>query len=467
MRRARFAFALACMLAACGSGGKAAVGTLPPPKAEASPAGLRTPFAPAPPTAAPFGPPIVPPTPEVWASPGSYGSPPPTTTPIPSAVQPLLLPAGTQNILLLGSDRRSGTGFRTDTIILASLQPQRHTVTLLSIPRDLYVYLPGYSMQRINAAWTYGQLIGYPGGGPQLLFDTIRYNLGLHVDHYALVEMSGFEQAVDTLGGLDVRVACSYTDWKLKARDLEPSVRANWALYTVPSGIVHMDGYDALWYARSRQRSSDYDRARRQQEILRAAFRRGLSLDAFANLPAFYADLRDLVVTDIGLADAGSLALAGLHIDLAHIHSRFIGRPQITGWTIPGSGAQVLLPKPEAIRALLEEAFLFPEEDPAAPIVSVEVVDAAGRPDWAELAMDRLAYAGLEAEPGPATSQREPVSLLLDYGQATDEQRQVALNALGLSPASVVEMDDPSAATPFRLLVGENYNPCFDPAKLN
>ena len=399
MKRARFAWALACMLAACGYGGKAAVGTRPPPKAEASPAPHGTPFGPAAPTLSSFEPPVIPPTPETWASPGAYGSPPPLTTAVPTPVEPLLLPRGTENILLLGSDRRTGTGFRTDTIILASLQPESHAVTLLSIPRDLYVYLPGYTMQRINTAWIYGQTTGYPGGGPQMLFDAIRYNLGLHVDDYALVEMTGFEQAIDSLGGLDLRVACSYTDWKLKARDLAPSATSNWALYTVLPGVVHVDGYDALWYARSRQKSSDFDRARRQQEVLRAIFRRALSLDAFSRLPAFYTDLRDLVDTDVGLSDAGALALAAVHIDLAHVHSRFIGRGQVRSWTVPGSGAQVLLPRPEAIRALLEEAFLFPEEEISSPGPQVEVVDAAGRPDWADLAMDRLAYAGLETRP--------------------------------------------------------------------
>jgi len=466
MRRARFAWALACMLAACGYGGKAAVGTRPPPKAEAPPAPQGTPFGPAAPTSLPFEAPIVPPTPEIWAAPGAYGSPPPLTTAVPTPVQPLLLPPGTQNILLLGSDRRTGTGFRTDTIILASFQPESHAATLLSIPRDLYVYLPGYSMQRINTAWIYGQTTGYPGGGPQMLYDAIRYNLGLHVDHYVLVEMVGFEQAIDTLGGLDLRVACSYTDWKLKARDLAPSARSNWGLYTVPPGVVHMDGYDALWYARSRQRSSDFDRSRRQQEVLRALFRRALSLDAFARLPTFYSDLRDLVVTDVGLSEAGMLALAGVHVDLAHVHSRFIGRGQVTSWTVPGSGAQVLLPRPDSIRDLLQEAFLYPEEESAEPGLQVEVVDASGRPEWADLAMDRLAYAGLEALPGPPQTQREPVSRLIDYGQATAEQRRAVLRALSLGEDSVVPLDDPAAAAPFRLLVGENYDPCFDPAYL-
>ena len=215
MRSAQLACAFAVVLAGCSLGGKAARGFPPPAKADASARPEGTAFAPSALTPTAVQPPVVPPTPENWPSPGTYGSPPTPATAVPTPVAPVLLPPGTRNVLMLGSARRTGTGFRTDTIILASIQPEARAVTLLSIPRDLYVYLPGFTMNRINTAWIYGQTIGYPGGGPGMLFDAIRYNLGLHVDNYALVEMAGFEQAVDTLGGVDVRVACSYTDWRL------------------------------------------------------------------------------------------------------------------------------------------------------------------------------------------------------------------------------------------------------------
>ncbi|HET7009718.1 MAG TPA: LCP family protein [Anaerolineales bacterium] len=462
MRRAQLVCALAVVLAGCTSG-KVVPGIEPPPKA-ASAVAEGTPFGPADVTITPPQPPVVPPTPDFWLPPGSYGNPNPLTTAVPSPAPPVLLPPGTRNVLLLGSDRRTGSGFRTDVIILASLQPENHAVTLLTIPRDLYVYQPGYTVTRINTAWINGETIGYPGGGPALLFDTIRYNLGLHVDHYALVEMSGFEQAIDTLGGVEVRVACSYTDWRLKSANVNPNVVSNWRLYTVPAGLVQMDGNLALWYARSRARSSDFDRSRRQHEVLRAVYRRALSIDAFARLPGFYADLTRVVYTDIGLADAGSLGLAVARISPDRIHSRFIGRGLVTGWRVPVSGAQVLLPKPDRIQALLQEAFTFPEEQEAlVPQVVVEVVDAAGRPDWASLAVDRLEYAGMAATLGGAADEREPISLLLDFGQAGDEERLRVLRALGLRESAVVPSADASAPAAFRFILGENFDPCFDP----
>src|SRR5689334_3078868 len=165
---------------------------------------------------------------------------PSTTTPVPTQTEiptidpnllantsvplPTIDPSGSQvlnngqetvNFLLIGSDRRPGGSFRTDTMLIAALRPNEGQVSLISIPRDLWVSIPGWENQRINTAYQHGISVGYPGGGPGLLKDTILYNLGVRIDHTALVEFDGFRQIVDTLGGVDVPVACPYTDWRL------------------------------------------------------------------------------------------------------------------------------------------------------------------------------------------------------------------------------------------------------------
>ncbi len=125
---------------------------------------------------------------------------------------------GTVTFLLLGSDKRPGqTYFRTDTIIIAVIRPATGQVALISVPRDLYVYIPTVGMDRINAAYEYGEMpqYQYEGGGFGLLKDTIAYNLGLRVDHLAIVDFDGFSRIVNTLGGIDVPVFCPYTDWHL------------------------------------------------------------------------------------------------------------------------------------------------------------------------------------------------------------------------------------------------------------
>jgi LCP family protein required for cell wall assembly len=410
--------------------------------------------------------PLSPIVPHLWPPPLTYDSPPVPPTPIPGPVPQIPLPPDAVNILLLGSDRRSGTGYRTDTILLLSIQPSAHGAALISIPRDLYVYLPGYSMQRINTAFELGDSIGYPGGGSSLLADTMLYNLGVTFDHYARVEMSGFEQIVQRIDGIDVRVACPYTDWRLKSPGLNPNVESNWALFTVQPGVVTMDGDLALWYARSRQRSSDFDRARRQQEVLRAIYRQGLQLGLLSQIPQLYQDLNQAIATDMSLGDILALAPLAASISPASVRGRFIGRDQVTSWRTP-SGAQVLLPKPAEIQALLSQTLDLREGQPTdSPRErSVQVVNASGHPGWGELAAERLTYAGFEASLDPSPLGAQPATDLIDYGIAPPGTGSTAAAALGLSTSAVSlqpAADEPFA---FQLIVGENYSPCFNPTR--
>ncbi len=410
--------------------------------------------------------PLAPIVPHSWPPPLTYDTPPTPPTPIPGPVPQIPLPPDAVNILLLGSDRRSGTGFRTDTILLLSIQPSAHGAALISIPRDLYLYLPGYSMQRVNTAFELGDSIGYPGGGPALLADTLLYNLGLTFDYYARVEMSGFEQIVQKMDGIDVRVSCPYTDWRLKSPNLNPNVESNWALYTVQPGVVPMDGDLALWYARSRQKSSDFDRARRQQEVLRAMYRQGLQLGLVSQIPELYQDLSQAITTDMSLSDMLRLAPLAGSITPSSVRSRFIGRDQVTSWRTP-SGAQILLPKPAEIQALLSQTLDLrqglPAESPR--LRSVQVINASGQSGWGDLAAERLTYAGFEAslDPSPAAAQTD--TTLIDFGVAASSTRVDVASAIGLSPGAV--QINPQADSPFafQLIVGENYRPCFNPTR--
>ncbi|HEX9796631.1 MAG TPA: LCP family protein [Anaerolineales bacterium] len=402
--------------------------------------------------------------PRTFPPPFSYGPRYDPPTPIPPPTTPQYFPPDAINVLLLGSDRRSGRSFRTDTIIVVSLQPSAHAAAMISIPRDLYVYLPGFNMQRVNAALTLGEEFGYPGGGRAMLADTLLYNLGIPIHYYAQVEMSGFQAIVDQVDGVDVNVACSYTDWRLEHPSLNPEVEDNWELFTVPSGVVHMDGDYALWYARSRARSSDFDRARRQQEVLRALHRQALRLDLIPQIPSLYNELIQSISTDLSLADLVRLAPLAVRIDPSRVRSRFIGRDQVTSWRTPTGGA-VLLPKPEAIAHLLQETLDFESADPLVPEPSllVEVVNGSSRDDLATLAAERLTYAGFETRllrTGAAGS----LTRVIDYGLADPSQRTNLLSALGL-PASAVENGTSDGQAAFRLIVGDNFDPCFDPTR--
>ena len=289
------------------------------------------------PTEVPFSPPLVFPTSTPWTL-GDY--PPPSVqpdVPLLPPVEMLPQPAGQVNILLLGSDERPEVGgIRTDTILLLTLNPDLGTVGLTSIPRDLYVYIPGWTVQRINLAWAYGEF--------EALAMTFAYTLGVHPDHYVLINIESFAQVIDSLGGIDVVVDKDISD----------------GFFYLPAGPTHMDGETALWYARSRLTTSDFDRSLRQQKVLMAVFERALSLDGIARAPEFYQFYHDNVATDLIFNDiAPWVSLAAMVSDTSRIHHYYVGREQVNDYLTP-FGAMVLLPDEEKIREVMRQALNSP-----------------------------------------------------------------------------------------------------------
>ena len=379
---------------------------------------------------------------------------------------PLLTDNETVTFALLGSDSRGGTYFRTDTIVIAALRPKSGQVTLISIPRDLWVYIPSYGMNRINTAYEYGEINHYPGGGPASLKDTLLYNLGIRIDHLAIVDFNGFRQIVDTLGGIDVPVACAYTDWHLIDPSYDPYNENNWSLYTVGPGVVHMDGDLALWYARSRQKSSDFDRGRRSQEVLRAIYNRALQAGVITKIPQLYNDLNSAVSTDLGLSDLLQLAPLALHLTNADIRSYYIGKSLVTDWMTPG-GASVLLPNGPAIQAMLQEALSPSGRTPEMETILVEVRNGTHNGGWDTLAAQRLNYAGYEARTAPADRTDYVGSLLYDLTAAQDPNRAASLLAILGLPSSALVSTPMQSEISYVLILGADYQPCFNPENLS
>lgn len=385
------------------------------------------------------------------------------TTPLPP-----LTDNETINFLLIGSDRRTTwSTHRTDTLVVAVVWHKEGQVSLISIPRDLWVYIPTVGMQRINTAYQSGESGGYPGGGNGLLKDTILHNLGIRIDHIAMVEFDGFRRIVDTLGGIEVPVACAYTDWRLKHPSLNPNVESNWWLYTVGPGQVHMDGDLALWYARSRMRSNDFDRGRRQQEVLRTLFEKALRTDSFNKIPQLYGDLSSAVYTDLGLTDLLRMAPYALKFSNANIRSYYIRPPYVSSWITPG-GAAVLLPKEEELRAMLVQATTLSPYAAVRQNIKVEVQNGARLDTLEALAASRLNYAGFETVTGPADRRDYIRSVLVDFNsEANAAQRQTILAVLNLPAANVISLPDPTSPVHYRVILGADYEPCFQPENLS
>jgi LCP family protein required for cell wall assembly len=285
--------------------------------------------------------------------PTEYPTPTPTFTPTPiliepigdtRGVDPIPVPEKQVTIMLLGSDQREGWyNGRTDTIILVTINKDDNTVNVTSFPRDLYVHIPGWGTQRLNAA--------YVRGGFKTLQETLAYNFGFTPDFYMLVNFWAFEDFIDDLGGFYIYVPREICDDKWGGGES----------HCVYPGTRHMDGREALWYVRSRQTTTDFDRNYRQQLVLEAILDRMLALKTLTRIPYFYKTYSQHVTTNLDLGTILSLVPTAAKLsDKSLIHQFFINQDAIYYWKT-SSGAHVLLPKFEVIRGILEQSLNSPE----------------------------------------------------------------------------------------------------------
>lgn len=270
--------------------------------------------------------------------------------PITNALVPnqgLIPPEGQFNFLLLGSDWRPGGGYRTDVVLLVSIFTKEGKVSLVSFPRDLWVEIPGRDENRINTSMALG---GFP-----LLAQTFERNFAIPVDRYMMTNFNGFKTIIDTLGGIDIMASKNTAD----RCDLSYQHGA-WC--SIGPGEAHLDGEWALWYVRSRYTSNDFDRTRRAQEVLVGLFKKLMSLDAIVRAPEIYNQFISSVETDITLNDMLPILNIAPSIlsDPSRIRRFAIGTDHVTSYTIPSSGANVLLPNYDAIWQVIREAVYTP-----------------------------------------------------------------------------------------------------------
>ncbi|MBP9040360.1 MAG: LCP family protein [Anaerolineaceae bacterium] len=275
-------------------------------------------------------------------------TPKPTATPeenAPSSINiNLSRPKGQINILLLGSDWRSNQGYRTDVIMVLSLNPETSRVTITSFPRDLYVNIPGVGYERINAAQGYG--------GFALSQATFETNFDVAIDYYMMTSFTGFKNIIDTLGGINVYAAQELYD----RCDLPQAV--NKYCY-IPVGTTTMNGATALWYVRSRYSTNDFDRTRRAQEVMLALFQKLMSLDAVNRSAELYDMFKSSVETNLPLdVIVKLLPLASKVISNPSIIERYaIGAAQTYDYIVPYTGAMVLIPDENLVGEIIQQAF--------------------------------------------------------------------------------------------------------------
>lgn len=251
-------------------------------------------------------------------------------------------PVNQVNILLLGSDQRpNDSGFRTDTIQLLTINPSEGTVKLTAFPRDLYVYIPGYTMQRINTAFGWG--------GFEALADTMEYNFGVRPDYYVLIRFDAFKDGIDSLGGVRVSVGKDFCDHM-----------DDFGNFCVSASDYWMNGRTALWYVRARYSTSDLDRGRRQQEILEAAFRSIVSINGLSRVPELYDIYTQNITTNVDLHLITYLLPVALRqANSPDINNYSIGREQVYDW-INSYGSMVLVPLREPVMEVMREVISGP-----------------------------------------------------------------------------------------------------------
>jgi LCP family protein required for cell wall assembly len=260
-------------------------------------------------------------------------------------------------VLVMGLDRRpdeEGLQYRTDSMMLVSLDRDTNAVGILSIPRDLYVDVPGYSeLQRINSAMVLGEL-QQPNYGPTLAMQTVQYNLGMYVHGYVVVDFAAVTSIIDLLGGVDIDVPYPIADYEY------PDMNFGYDPLILSAGPQHMDGTTALRFARTRHGDNDFERARRQQMVLFAVRDRILDTNMLPQLiiqsPTLLGSLSENVYTNLTVDQIIQVAMTLHGMSESDIHTGVIDGTYIMPYTTP-QGAQVLVPRRALLSTLLIEVF--------------------------------------------------------------------------------------------------------------
>lgn len=372
------------------------------------------------------------------------------------------------NIILLGGDDEltEDRSVRTDTMIIVSLNTETGTVSMINLPRDLFVYIPSGKMGRLNTAFGIGNNIGWePGGGFGLLRQTIFYNFGINVHYYARVNFSGFKSIIDRLGGVDIAVDCTY-------RDLYPVTRtetgvAEGSAYdwrTLDVGYYTFDGFDALWYARTRRYTDDLDRGRRQQLLLRAMWRKARSNGLISTVPAIWGELEEVIDTNLPFNAMLGLLPHLLELDLDRIQNFTFRRIYHTqNWRTP-SGDSVLLPIYETVVELMRDFYTPPSANQvglSGP--SIAVYNGSGNANWDLVASERLRWDGYNSVAlGPLTNGKiVEASKLIDYVAASKGSLVPGITkALNMNRKQVEAQADPARQYDYEVIVGQDYDSC-------
>ncbi len=358
----------------------------------------------------------------------------------------------------------------TDTIILLTVDPVTKTAGMLSIPRDMWVNIPGYGYSRINTAWTIGEAAKLPGGGPGLAMETVSQFIGVPVNYYIQVDFGTFVSFINMIGGIDV-----YVEERMV---LDPTGSGQDHFVLKPGDYRHLTGKRALAYARCRDESQgcsggDFGRAKRQQQVILAIRDKVLDPAYFpkviAQAPQIYSGFSSGVHTNMSFEDA--LKLVGLAKDIPPtiikqgVIDSNMAIPANT--TLNGVPASVLRPVPDLIRILRDEIFV--PGGPVSPLAQGDLRTLM-QADGAKVRIINNTYtAGLEqrtarfltaqgmqvVEFGTPTSAASETKLIL-YSSKLYALRYLA-ELFGVGSPQIVLQPDSTSNVDIEIRIGEDW----------
>lgn len=283
------------------------------------------------------------------ARPTARPTPTPEPTRAPLAVADLVGDDGRFTVLLLGSDLRDGiVGERTDAIIVATIDPGSGKVAMVSLPRDTVnvPIAPGEAYaERINSLYfDLQQSTGKRKAALAELRGALAYAFGTEIDHVALVDFDGLVKLIDSIGGIDVT---------LEAPVIDPTMHLGEKGLKLKAGLQHLSGKEALAFTRTRHTSSDYDRSRRQQQVIAAAAEKVRS-QGLGALPAIVELVRKKTLTDIPMLAAPAVLELAAKADLSNLRSVVL---EPVRWARIVPGTYVISPKVLEIQKLFDRIF--------------------------------------------------------------------------------------------------------------
>jgi LCP family protein required for cell wall assembly len=369
-------------------------------------------------------------------------------------------------LLIMGLDYRdwqAGEGPpRTDTMILFTLDPLSQTAGVLSVPRDLWVAIPGFEYGKINTAYQLGEAYKLPGGGPELAMKTVEELLGVPIDYYAQIDFNAFIKFIDDIGGVKL-------DIKEPIR-VDPLGDNN--SKKLKPGIQTLNGELTLAYARARKtEGGDFDRSQRQQVVIQALRNRMLEKDNLVNViakaPTLYQDLSSGIHTNLSLEQVIKLAWFAKQIPDDKIKYGIIGPDQVNFFKSP-DGLDALKPLPDQIRLLRDE--ILTESGPPSPVVTnlspgelmqaegakVEVLNGSTTNGLAASTTDYLKTQNVNvANTGNAESLFTNTTIYDYTGKPYTVKFLVDL--MGISPTRIYSRYDPTKPVDLSVIVGTDW----------